>query len=396
MRIIHANTYSRRGGAAIASFGLHGSLRKENVDSKFVCAVANQCDDHEVYALSFGKRLLWRTAKTLDANFSRLFEHRDDWRAGVIGVNPDLMGFYPDIVHFHWIQNGYFSTAALTKAAYQIPVVWTLHDLWPLTDGGAYRNVGSKRGDALGKAMRHALNPFWVAPSDFVASLAAKFGAATERIRVIPNGVDVDLFNIRESGEIRLQLGISERIPICLCSGVVESGVTAKGGDLLEELLERWPRSGKHADLVFIVLGEAQESIANLPHVRVLPRVSDRKRMAALYADSDLFVSVSRFESYGLMLVESQLSGTPVVAFDTAAIPEVVWGEETAFLAKPFDILSLIQKIDECVDRTKSDPSLARKCRIFAESKFSSSLIAKKHRLLYEELLEVNANGTSS
>jgi len=387
MRVAQVNTYRDRGGAGVASRCLHLGLLDEGVESLYFCA-ESAFKSRSVYPLTGSRRLLWKALKTIDSWISRRLVDDRDWRAGLVGLGPKVEGFEPDMIHLHWVQHGFCSLKDLSSLSQQKPVVWSLHDLWPLTDGGAFRNVGISSFAERKKRMRAALNPLWIAPSRFVACQAVDLGVDESKLTVLPNPVDMAVFSSKGPGTLRERLNISRKSKICVCSSVVESGATAKGGDLLRAALLAWEQRERRDEVVFVVIGRLERDLADLPFVRTLAPIKDRLEIAAVLADSDLFLSTSRFETFGLMIVEAQASGLPVVAFDVAAIPEVTAPEGSRFLAVPFKVESLISEISECLIRLESSPDLGERCRRWVGERFSSGVVAKAHVRYYESLLE--------
>ncbi|MEI2654264.1 MAG: glycosyltransferase family 4 protein [Microthrixaceae bacterium] len=75
--------------------------------------------------------------------------------------------------------------------------------------------------------------------------------------------------------------------------------------------------------------------------------VSDEEVVDA-YRRADLFVAPSRFESFGLIFVEAMMAGTPVVALDAGAAPEVIGATGAGALTAP-DSASLASTLAELV-----------------------------------------------
>lgn len=135
--------------------------------------------------------------------------------------------------------------------------------------------------------------------------------------------------------------------------------------DVLPRLLAR--HSGLHADIVGNdnILGpdgrsyRAAFEIAAQPEllmrVRFHGEVTD-EQLRGFYRACDIFVAPSRFESFGLILVEAMMYGKPAVACRTGGMVEVAEDGRTALLAEPGDAVSLGQ----CLERLVGDPVLRR------------------------------------
>lgn len=79
--------------------------------------------------------------------------------------------------------------------------------------------------------------------------------------------------------------------------------------------------------------------------------------LRGFYHACDIFVAPSRFESFGLILIEAMMFGKPVVCSRAGGMPEVVAEGETGLLAEPGDAGSL----ESCLARLIEDPVLRRK-----------------------------------
>ncbi|HUB48838.1 MAG TPA: glycosyltransferase [Acetobacteraceae bacterium] len=133
--------------------------------------------------------------------------------------------------------------------------------------------------------------------------------------------------------------------------------------DVLPQLLARHPNM--HVDIVGNdrILGpdgrtyraafEASAQTELLTRVWFHGEVTD-EQLRGFYRTCDIFVAPSRFESFGLILVEAMMYGKPIVACRTGGMTEVAADGETALLARPGDTTSL----EECLERLMCDPLL--------------------------------------
>ncbi len=135
--------------------------------------------------------------------------------------------------------------------------------------------------------------------------------------------------------------------------------------DVLPSLLARHPNV--HTDIVgndaipgpdgrpYRAAFEAAASAELLARVRFHGEVTE-DRLRGFYQACDIFVAPSRFESFGLILVEAMMYGKPAVACRTGGMVEVAEEGSTALLAVPGDAASLEEKLERLV----GDPSLRR------------------------------------
>ena len=151
-------------------------------------------------------------------------------------------------------------------------------------------------------------------------------GADPDRITVVPNGVDE-----RFSPTAHATLGTQR--PYVL---VVGTRIARKNTAILEEAARRLDRAG--VDLVHAGSGRGYMRAETSAPMRELGYVPDTE-MPGLYAGALALAMPSLYEGFGLPCLEAMACGTPVVASDRAALPEVTGGaavlldpdDETAF-----------------------------------------------------------------
>jgi len=149
---------------------------------------------------------------------------------------------------------------------------------------------------------------------------------------------------------------------VVLSAAMFRSGVKADGLALVIRACGKLFRQGKRLHL--IIAGDGKEKVRllrladeHLPgRVRFVGKVSHNE-MYRFYSAGDLFAFPGIQESLGMVYIEAQSCGVPVVAFANGGIPEVVRDQETGFLVPLHDFNRFVQAIDTLL----SDKSLCRK-----------------------------------
>lgn len=137
------------------------------------------------------------------------------------------------------------------------------------------------------------------------------------------------------------------------------------------------------------IAGEVREGDRVFLEQKVFPYVdgksirfvgeADHKKKARLFADADALLFPSRWkEAFGLVMVEALACGTPVVALDNGAVPEILREGVTGFIAKDKTAFIRAAKNVTAVSRTA--------CRLEAENRFNIGTMAREHEKLYESL----------
>lgn len=117
-------------------------------------------------------------------------------------------------------------------------------------------------------------------------------------------------------------------------------------------------------------------------------RLHDDVSLRLLYAAADVMVVPSRQESFGQTASESHACGTPVVAFRTGGLADIVADGVTGALAEPFDPVSLATAIHWVLEDPERRVELAAAARQRAERLWDSAQIARLYAEVYQEAME--------
>lgn len=250
--------------------------------------------------------------------------------------------FSPDVIHLHNLHGSYINLPLLFRyiKKHNIKTVWTLHDCWALTGQCPHFIVAGcdkwktechhcPQYKALGDPIRkmHTLKKKLflgiddltiVTPSQWSADLVKQSFLKDYPVVVINNGIDLTVFQPTKS-DFREKHGIPAEKKILL--GVSFGWGYKKGLDVFIELAKRLDPA--HYQIVLVGTNEATD--AQLPsNIISIHRTNDQKELAGIYTASDLFVNPTREEVFGLVNVEANACGTPVLTFRTGGSPECI------------------------------------------------------------------------
>jgi glycosyltransferase involved in cell wall biosynthesis len=205
-----------------------------------------------------------------------------------------------------------------------------------------YDNKWEKHGSLTLDRMLAQSTDALIACSESVrAHVAERLVVPPERIDLILNGVETGRFQGVDRAAARMKFALPAGRPVV---GIVGRISQQKGQDDFLRAASLVTR--KFPDALFLVVGSADDEklleqtkrlVSKLgldAVVRFTGHVTD---MPALYAALDVLVAPSRWEGFGLMLVEAMAAGRPIVASAVGAIPEVVGGSGAAMLVPPAD-----------------------------------------------------------
>jgi glycosyltransferase involved in cell wall biosynthesis len=236
-----------------------------------------------------------------------------------------------------------------------------------------------------------------IAISQFVADHAAQvYGIGPDRLRTIPRGVDLDVFDPGRVGAQRIvSLARQWRLPDGVPVVMLPARLTRwKGGlDFIAAVAALDRR-----DVCCLLVGSEQRRGFR----RELEAAIERNRLAGLfriveechdmpaaYMLADVVVSASSDpEGFGRVIIEAQAMGRPVVATDHGGARETIEPGLTGWLVPPGSPAGLAAAIGEALSLGESERSLfARRAIAHVASRYSRQAMCARTIEVYEELL---------
>jgi glycosyltransferase involved in cell wall biosynthesis len=167
-----------------------------------------------------------------------------------------------------------------------------------------------------------------------------------------------------------------------------------KGMDLLLEALNFIIQNDKDFALrnIIVVFGTNNKSldlIFPLPVV-CLGVIKDEQLLPQIYSSADLTVVPSRRESFGQVASESSSCGTPVVAFETTGLIDIVVHLKTGYLAEPFSTVDLAEGIKMIVEDVGLRNFMSNMARERAITTFDIDITTQMHINLYSQIIDEN------
>lgn len=186
---------------------------------------------------------------------------------------------------------------------------------------------------------------------------ADEFTDVADKLRIIPLGVDHDVFHPRDTGVEPTE------IPLVLFAGRMSF---EKRPHVAVAAARELALRGIRAKFVFAgdgpMLQKLRKTVDELD-VEFIGRVSDRNHLASLMSTADVCIAPSPFETFGLSILESLACGTPVIVANTGAGIELISGgcglavEPTGAMVADAIMLLLLESRDllrrRCVQRAR-------------------------------------------
>jgi glycosyltransferase involved in cell wall biosynthesis len=236
-----------------------------------------------------------------------------------------------------------------------------------------------------------------IAISQFVgAHVESIYDVASDRLRVIPRGVDLATFDPnRVNGERVVALARRWRVPDDAAVIMLPGRLTRwKGGlDFIEAVALL-----KRRDLCCLLVGaehhssfrrELEAAIERLGLIGMFRIVDDCNDMPAAYALSDVVVSASTDpEGFGRVIVEAQAMGRPVIATDHGGARETILPGITGWLAAPGDRAAMAAAIGTALGLDPRERgAFARRAIAHVAAGYTRETMCARTIDVYEELL---------
>lgn len=410
MKILIVNTFDINGGAARAAYRLHRALLLEGVDSQMLVQ-SKTSDDYTVIGPESNiQKALGKIRPTLDGLPKYAYKMRTKtwfspaWVPFSNAVD-HINTLNPDVVHLHWIAGGMMRIEDIAKI--KAPIVWSLHDMWAFTGGchydegcNAFKNncshckvLGSNKSRDLSsnvyarKKMTFAKtkNLHIVGLSRWMADCAKQSSLFKNTpIYQLPNPIDTSVFAPIDKATARSLLNLPQQKKLILFGAIGATSDPRKGFNELSSALEKI--NPENTELV--VFGSSQPKIPNnfKQKAYYLGHLHDDLSLRVLYSASDVMIVPSLQEAFGQTAAESISCGTPVIAFGSTGLLDIIEHQKTGYLAKPYQVEDLASGI-EWVLNTPNYYDLCTNARKKALREFDSKLVAKKYINLYSQIL---------
>jgi glycosyltransferase involved in cell wall biosynthesis len=276
----------------------------------------------------------------------------------------------PDIVHAHLFGADFFGVLAAKLVGIK-NIVSTEHNL-------NYQENWLKK---ILKKWSLNFTKNIVAVSGAVKTYAIAVGIPAEKIRVIYNGVETEKFL-----DLTRKYEKKNKITIGSLGRLTEQ----KGFDFLIEVLAIL----KDKKINCLLAGEGEDRgklEKQIKKVGLSERVKLlgwQKNTKEFFDSLDIFILPSRWEGFGLAILEAGLAGLPVIASRVDGIKEIIEDKVDGLLFKKENVEELAEKIRYLTDNPEERKKLGVRLQNKAKEKFSIKKIVKDYENLYLELLK--------
>jgi glycosyltransferase involved in cell wall biosynthesis len=417
LKVLHISTYDIRGGAARAAYRLHQGLVRHGIDSGMLVQkkFSDGADIETPYFSDLGK--FYAKARPYANSLIQKFQKTDNH-------SPHSANFLPsglhrlinrsdvDLIHLHWINKEMISVSEIAEI--KKPIIWTLHDMWafcgaehvvsmnnPMRYKQGYLSANrpiNNRGLDIDRWTWNRKIKYWkniqlqlVSPGTWLKECIEEsvlFG--DYNVSLIHNGLDLDLFKPVTKKEARRVLNLPQGKKIITFGAMDPENDPNKGYSYLKEAIKLYAESGiDKENLYFCVFGHAPDKEKKIAGIDTyyFGEIADDTFLSLIYSAADVIVVPSLIESFGQTASEALACGTPVVAFNTSGLKDIVNHKNNGFLAEPFKPESLTDGIIWILSSDERINTLSNNARDTALKKFDIKKISKKYVDLYADVL---------
>ena len=269
------------------------------------------------------------------------------------------------------------------------PVVWTLHDCSSFL-GSFYPT------HCLASSVSQELQikDFWqsikcsppqhpltaVTPSEWMNKQASSSHWNSFKVHTIHNPVPKSFFEPLDRESCKKALGLSLDKPIVL-SIAGNLNEERKGGPILKGILES--DVGNHCQ--FMLIGESNNGLNN-PEAKSLGFVKDELTLRIAYHAADVLLHPAQVDNLPNTVAESMSCGTPILAFDTGGLPEMVIPNKTGWLVEEINSSTIIKKL-KSVTQSKQFKELTQSTKETAMELFNEEKVADDYFKIFKHAL---------
>lgn len=419
LKVVHINTYDGNGGAGRACLRLNLALNAEaGMDSKVIVfykfgqnpAVKTFTNTHfkrayAAFTIVAERLLAKRYLKPVKIPFSFT------WFGTSVIHHPDVLA--ADVIHLHWVNHSFLNPKHLAELAkLNKPIVWTFHDSNAFTGGCHVRytcaHFEKKCGDCpvlinanpqdishqiwnQKNAAYQNLNFQIIAPSSWMQKSVLRSSLMRGKtVNVIPNTLETNIFQPQNQHEAREKLGLPKDRFIFLTGFMPSKKDSHKGAAYLLESLELLAAKNSidPQKIELVIFGNRNtDDVPVFPFkTTFLGTINNDEKLAACYASADAFLIPSLEDNLPYTVMESLACGTPVIAFTTGGIPDMVFHQKNGFLAEYKSAQSFCDGM-EWIKNYPVKEALRKAARETVMQKFSENVIAQQHLELYKSLV---------
>lgn len=395
MKVLHINT-NPTGGAAIAAYRIHKALLKCNIESHFLTLKELNKDIPNLQTFKQFKNPIWFFVMNLWHRIQSYFYSKSGKYCPIsLAYTPFDITSIPnystyDIIHLHWVSKFIDYRTFFKKT--KVPIVWTLHDMVPFSNGYHYtfqfdkslhfsilkKNEMIKEEGLVNFKQLQIISPsYWLNNISRESRLFKSYPH-----KVIRNIVDTDIFKpLKEKISLKTKYGFNkeDKIVLFIADNIEDR---RKGIDHFLRIVNRLISD----NIKIIFVGATKSLKFSVENIKIFGKISNQYQLAELYNISDVFVISSNEDNYPNTVVEALACGIPVVGFKNSGITEMIIHFQTGYLADNNNEDDLLNGIYEILNSNEKH-LISEKCVSFVNENCNSIKNTKEYIKVYQSLI---------
>ena len=403
MKILHVNFSDHQGGASIAVLRLHKILLDKGIDSYLLVSDKELNEKNIISTNKTFEKIKNIIKSSISRNLKIIFKTSNK-NTHSLNIFPSnllkiINDFDADVVNLHWLGNETLSIKQISKIKSKI--VWTLHDMWPFCGAEHYTyderfEEGYLKNNRPGNEKGIDLNRYiWNKKFNYFSKIDKIITTSTWMKNCSKNS---SLFKNKPVEEIPLILDPNKWFPITdsisskkilglsLNKKVITYGSDnyfkneRKGFKYFLDLVDRFDNM---KNFEFVIFGEdnfeklntflAEKKYKN--KIFNLGKIKDEISMKLLYSATDVIISPSLLEAFGLIVQEGSFMGVPSVVFDNTGSESIIDHKKNGYIAKYKSTSDLLKGTEWCLNNLYNKNEIHE----YSKVKFNSDKIIKKY-----------------
>lgn len=389
--------------AGSAAYRLHTAFLAHGIDSSILSLVPPDAGDEKITGLRKRNKMAADFDQRLQTILIRKYikPEKGLFSYPILGndISKHPLVTNSDVIYVHWVLHGFLNLKNFEQlVSLGKPVIFFLHDMWSIT-GGCHHSfdcekytTGCIKCPMFGKdtvidwaasefkkkkdLYSENKNIFFITPSTWLQGCTQKSALTKDKpIFHIPNILDRTIFKpfTKQIAKQILNIDPDETV---IAFGAMALNNPYKGWEYLKSALNILKSSPELIKVSALIFGSnhSQQLADTIPFkTKFMGYLKDEYTSALVYNAADVFVAPSLADNLPFTVLESLACGTPVTAFRTGGIPDMVIHKKNGYLADYKDAEDLAEGIKFCINK-KLSGNLAEQ--------FNSDEIIKKHKEL--------------
>ena len=388
MRILFLSDLMNSGGASTACNRIADVVKIQNHEVIRVATDAKTSPENNEFTLFIGQKLLLfeKLLKKLTGKHHAGLRKKE-WSTQFMRL---IRSIKPELVSVHNLHSNSLPIDLVQVALSYAPVTWTLHDCHsfsgsycpthtPLPKQSFLNEIQVLANSLNNRESSHSLSA--IAPSNWIKSQARNSFWKDYSVKKIHNPIPDSYFENRDRTGCKRALGLEDGKPVILCISA-DLKAKHKGDWILEEIID----SISPDEAQLLLVGNGYFTSTDSKKVKSLGFVKDELTLQIAYNAADLLVHPAPIDNLPNTVAEAMSCGTPVLAFETGGLPEMIDPEKSGWLVERIDQKAFIKQLMSVLS-TKDYSKLRNSTKEHARKLFDSKLIGNQYLESFNDVL---------